>query len=483
MLARNQMDEYLQFLTQQGAQSDPASYEQGKKFAETLGGDTPQYTGAKSYAPLEQFLKQQFTNIRDPNAVPETREAFNLRASNAEDGGLKYDPNKLQTPAYLRYNPSMGFGGVSDRNNPIGIASLTPTGFAPSSTPNEYGGLEAGEGKPTGYTAALTNPFMQDGKRVEYRAKYDDKGQMVGDPFRVEVPHEDEGWGDFLLKAGLMVGGAAFGAPMLGELLGGASGVTAASLGELGINTGLTLGETLAGTGISEAALGELGINTGLTSAQAAQAASAAAALNTPWYQPFQQGLQSLKDVTDVGKYFTEAPAGVQKAITGAAQNFALSGGDPEAALRGAVTGGVGSFVDSYIPKDLQSVAKAGVQTALQGGSLEDMVKGTAFGAITDSVSKAVTGLTGYKEAGDIANAAIKQVITSGTIDPKEITVGMLAQVAGRAVGSETGNESLARATSGAVLGAVKGTDLNNLFNRFAKQVAIGAISTPTKKG
>ena len=175
---------------------------------------------------------------------------------------------------------------------------------------------------------------------------------------------------------------------------------------------------------------------------------------------------------------------------TGATSGFrnvlgqaALTGDvDIEQALKSAAIGGATNFINPYLaelPKELQSVAKAGVQTALQGGGIEDVVKSAAFGTIADNVSQAVTGATGYKGAGDIANAAIKQALTSGNIDPKSITAGMLAQVAGRAVGAETGNETLGRAATTAVMGAIKGADLDKIL----KQVAIGALTTPTKKG
>ena len=405
-------------------------------------------------------LQAEFGDIGGINARTLTAE----ERSNRMDEGTTNEYG-LSNPALMRQTE---FGK--------GLSNIRPATFSSNRDPlaTEYGIIPSEQtATPTSYRADLTAP---DKEGYYLTGDFTPQGKMIGSPKREKYEPDWFRKNQNLMLAlpGLVAGGAG----LLAGGFGGAGGVSAASLGELGINTGLTLGETLAGTGISEAALGELSFNTGLTAAESASAAEAASALSTPWYQPFQQGLESLKDFTDVGKYFTEAPAGVQKAITGGARNLLLSGGDPEAALRGAVTGGLGDFVDSYIPKDLQSVAKAGVQTALQGGNLEDMLK-NSFGALSGEVSSAITGATGSKWAGDIANAAIKQVITSGTIDPSKITAGMLAQVAGRAVSSETGNESLGRAATTAVLGAVKGTDLDKIL----KQVAIGAISTPTKKG
>jgi len=144
--------------------------------------------------------------------------------------------------------------------------------------------------------------------------------------------------------------------------------------------------------------------------------------------------------------------------------------------------GGVSDFINPYfaeLPKELQSVAKAGVQTALQGGDLESVLKGAAFGTITSNVSSAITGATGSKWAGEVATNAIKQALKCRKIDPKKLTVGTLAHLAGRAVGAETGNESLGRAATTAVLGAIKGKDLDDIL----KQVAMGALTTPAKKG
>jgi len=333
-------------------------------------------------------------------------------------------------------------------------------------------GLDGTWSTPTEFNAVLT-PF--DEKEGSWRSTYNEKGQMTGTPY-YEIPKSN--WVmDNLSTAALAALAAGVGGYGLLSGAGGAGGVTAASLGELGINTALAAG-TPGGiaSGLSAASLGELGINTALAAGSEGGIAAGTALSGVEAAPSFFESLNLGKTA------FPNAPSYVQQGVNRFGTGLITSGGDPEAAARSALMGGVSDFINPYfseLPKELQSVAKAGVQTALQGGDLESVLKSTAFGAITGNVTQAITGATGSKWAGELASNAIKQALTSGNIDPRNFTASTLAQLAGRAVGAETGNEYLGRAATTAVLGAIKGKDLEDIV----KQMAMGALNTPTKKG
>jgi len=195
----------------------------------------------------------------------------------------------------------------------------------------------------------------------------------------------------------------------------------------------------------------------------------------------FAQGIKSLKDALNVGK-MVGAPDALQPVINRALFTGATTGFDPEAMLRAGITGGISGFGDlalADLPSEVRDLVKSGVSTAVQGGNLEDVVKNAALGSIEKEVSSAITGTTGSKWAGEIATKTIKQVLTGGKLNPQNITAATLAQLAGRAVGAETGNNALGTAASQAVLGAIKGKDLETIL----KQSAMGALFTPAKKG
>lgn len=356
-----------------------------------------------------------------------------------------------------------------------GISNIRPAEFSQNIDPlaNEYGVIPSEQtATPTSYLADLTVPDKQ-GKY--FTGKFSASGEMIGAPeeqtYTPDWFRENQ---DLILAIpGLVAGGAG----LLAGGFGGAGGVTAASLGELGLNTALAAG-TPGGiaSGLSAASLGELGINTALAAGSEGGIAAGTALSGV-------EAAPSFLDSINLGKtFFPDAPGYVQQGVNRFGTGLVTSGGDPEAAARNALMGGVTDFINPYfaeLPKEFQPIARAGVQTALGGGSVEDVLKGAAFGTITSNVSSAITGATGSKWAGEVATNAIKQALTGGNIDPKNITVSTLAQLAGRAVGAETGNESLGRAATTAVLGAIKGKDLDDIL----KQVAMGALTTPAKKG
>ena len=489
------MEEYLQALNQRGGQVD---VDAAKRFSETLGGVTPQYTGAKDYASLEQFLAQQFGNIGGVTKfVPPD-----------EGGGyFRYD-----APAHLQYNPSMGFGGVSDRNNPIGITSLTPTGFAEATRVNEYGADEPTAGAPTGYSAALTTPYFRDGVRGQYEATYDASGKMVDSPKWRDVPDDESGFDRFLEKYGLLLPLAMVAPYAIPQMLSAAGigagaaagGMTAAeaavaalasapefaaagTLGSAGAGAagvgaaGLTAAEAAAAALANApefAAAGTLGSSTEAAIAALANAPEFAAAntfSNPSWYEPFAQGFQSIKDLTDVGK-FIDGPSWLQQGATSGFRNVlgqaALTGDvDLERALQAAATAGVTGFADPYIPKEFQPIAKA----ALQGGSAEDIFKGAVGNAILGPINETVAGIAG-PTAAKVATSAVRGLLSSGAVNTDKLTVNMLGDFVGSAVAKETGDAFLGKAAATAIRN--KG-DLEATI----KQLAMGALTTPTKKG
>jgi len=203
---------------------------------------------------------------------------------------------------------------------------------------------------------------------------------------------------------------------------------------------------------------------------------------STPWYEPFTQGFQSLKDFTDVGKLI-DAPSWVQQGLTGGARNALVQGlttgeVDFERALQAAATAGVTGFADPYLselPKEFQPIAKAGVQTALQGGSAEDIFKGVAGATILGPINETVAGIAG-PTAAKVATSAVRGLLSSGAIDASKLTANMLGDFVGSAVAKETGDAFLGRAAATAIRS--KG-DLEATI----KQLAMGALNTPTKKG
>jgi len=144
-----------------------------------------------------------------------------------------------------------------------------------------------------------------------------------------------EGWGKFLAQAGLFVLGGAIGLPMLGEVIGGlgaagaggfggAGGVTAASLGELGLNTALAAG-TPGGiaSGLSAASLGELGINTALAAGSEGGIAAGTALSGVEAAPSFFESLNLGKSA------FPNAPGYVQQGVNRFGTGLITSGGDP----------------------------------------------------------------------------------------------------------------------------------------------------------
>jgi len=455
------MEEYLQFLTIQGEVPGSASYEKAKKLAETLGGVTPQYTGAKDYAPLEQFLTQQFGDIGGLTKFTPSDDA---------SAGFGTLPGFYEAAPHLRYHYSMGFGGVPDRNNPIGITSLTPTGYR---DPIYLADGADSEGTPTGYSAALTFPYERDGVRGQYVAQYDDKGQMIGKPQWVDVPHEDEGWGDFLLKSALMIGGAAFGAPMLGELLGGVgAGTTAATLGELGINTALAAGTpggiaagTIAGDALTTFNLGQTllpdapgfvqqGVNRFATGLVTSGGDPKAAALNV--------ATGGLGDVGNIA--LSDIPASLRAPIINVATQVA-QGKDLETAITNAAVGGlssIGNTAFSEVPSAIRAPITNVVSQLAQGKPLEAAVKNAAAGSLSSIAGSGVKDFTDSKFVGDLASNAVRQLVSTGEVDPAKLSSTALNQLSNTIVDSIVGpparqgglNQTRSRSGSGSQFGS-----------------------------
>lgn len=329
-----------------------------------------------------------------------------------------------------------------------GISNIRPAEFSKNIDPlaNEYGIIPSEQtATPISYRADLTAP---DKEGYYYTADFNPEGAMMGGPKREKYEP------DFMRKYGKY----ALALPVLAALpyaapgLFAAEGATAAALGELGINTTLaagTPGGIAAGTSIA-----------------------------TPWYEPFAQGFQSLKDVTDVGK-FIDGPSWLQQGATSGFRNVlgqaALTGDvDLERALQAAATAGVTGFADPYLselPKEFQPIAKAGVQTALQGGSAEDVFKGAILGPINETVA-GIAGPTAAK----VATSAVRGLLSSGAIDASKLTANMLGDFVGSAVAKETGDAFLGKAAATAIRS--KGN-----LEATIKQLAMGALTTPTKKG
>jgi len=424
------MEEYLQFLTMQGEQPGSASYEEGKKLAETLGGVTPQYTGAKDYAPLEQFLAQQFGSLGEVSKfVPPD-----------EGGGyFRYD-----APAHLRYNYSMGFGGVNDRNNPIGITSLTPTGFAESTRVNEYGADEPTAGAPTGYTAALTMPYYRDGVRGQYEATYDANGKMIGSPKWRDVPDDESGFDRFLEKYGLflplaMV--APYAIPQMLSAAGVGVGTTAATLGELGIHTGLAAG----------------------TPGGIAAGTIAGDALTT-----FNLGQTLLPD----------APSAVQQGLNRFAVGTITSGGDPRAGAMNAFTGGLsdlGNVAFADVPSAIRAPIVNVASQLAQGKPLETAVKNAAAGSLSSIAGSGIKDFTDSKFVGDLASNAVRQLVSTGEVDPAKLSSTALNQLSNTIVDSIVGPPArqggLNQTRSRSALGSQFGSDL-------VKSAVTGALSS-----
>lgn len=225
----------------------------------------------------------------------------------------------------------------------------------------------------------------------------------------------------------------------------------------------------------------------GMTAAEAALAnapefAAANTFSNPSWYEPFAQGFQSIKDLTDVGK-FIDGPSWLQQGATSGFRNVlgqaALTGDvDLERALQAAATAGVTGFADPYLselPKEFQQIAKAGVQTALQGGSAEDVFKGAVGSAILGPINETVAGIAG-PTAAKVATSAVRGLLSSGAVNTDKLTVNMLGDFVGSAVAKETGDAFLGKAAATAIRS--KGN-----LEATIKQLAMGALTTPTKKG
>lgn len=418
-----------------------------------------------------------------------------IRRLQAEFGDIG-DITKFTPTAEQRSNAMMEGMGPS-YGSTKGL-TLNPEGVRQS-------GLDGTYSDPTGFRASLTpvsdDPTLGYG---HWDAWYDTTGKMTGTPQYIK-DERHPGWANkhaeelmaaaFIAAtlgagafggAGLTAAEAAAAAAEAASLSGGAAGGGAfGGAGALGGAGGLTAAEAAAAALANApefAAAGTLGSSTEAAVAALANAPEFAAAGtygNPSWYEPFTQGLQSLKDVTDVGKYF-DVPKWGQQAITGGARNFLLSGGDPEAALRGAVSGGFNSFVDPFladVPKELQQVIKTGAQTALQGGSVEGVLKGAVGNALFGPINQAVSAAVG-PTAAQAATTAVKQLLTSGSIDPTKLTASMIGDFVGSAVSKETGDATLGRLARSAISGAASGN-----IEAALKQMAIGALTTPTKKG
>jgi hypothetical protein len=374
-------------------------------------------------------------------------------------------------------------------------------------------GLDGTWSTPTEFSAVLT-PF--DEKEGSWRSTYNEKGQMTGTPY-YEVPKSNWVMDNLSTAALAALAAGVGGYGLLGELGAGAAGATGAGMtaAEAAAAALASAPEFAAAGTLGSAGAGAAGVGAaGLTAAEAAAAALAnapefaaagtlgssteaaiAALANAPefaaantfsnpsWYEPFAQGFQSIKDLTDVGSMFVDGPSWLKDVATGGFRNVlgqaALTGDvDLERALKAAATAGVTGFADPYLselPKEFQPIAKAGVQTALQGGSAEDVFKGAVGSAILGPINETVAGIAG-PTAAKVATSAVRGLLSSGAIDASKLTANMLGDFVGSAVAKETGDAFLGKAAATAIRS--KG-DLEATI----KQLAMGALTTPTKKG
>lgn len=356
--------------------------------------------------PTVEELQQQFGNIGPiTKFVP------------SDEGG-----------GYFRYESDPRFRRTTEFGP--GLSNIRATSFSQNTDPlaSEYGILPSEQtATPTEYEADLTAP---DEEGYYLTARFSPSGEMIGSPERKKYEPD---W----FRKNPNIG---FALPLL---FAGGAGLLSGSGAGLGVAA-------------TEAALGELGINTALaagTPGGIAAGTTIAQAAPSLW-ESAQLGYQSLKDALNIGQMIApDAPAAVQGGINRFATGLVTSGGNVEKAAQGALLGGLGD-IGNVALADVPAAARGpliNVVTQLaQGKDIESALQNAAAGSLSSIAGSELKDLTGSQLVGGLGSDAVRQLVTTGQIDPTKLVASSAPRLLDTVASSISGGlNQVARASQG----------------------------------
>ena len=291
----------------------------------------------------------------------------------------------------------------------------------------------------------------------------------------------------------LAIAGAAFGAPLLGDLLAPAAAATDIGALGLGAGAGLSTG-TMAGEMLGAGTLGAgLAPVLGET---AALGAGALSALTPAAASSSSLNLQSLAKQAGQGA----VKGAIQSALSDIVSGKGLNSSDLlKGAFSGGLGGGVGNVATQFganplVSTGLSGATTAGTNAALNNGNvLKSIEVGGGLGALAGGTNMLLSGkdANGNPLYSNVQKAAISngvQGAAQAALNKKDPITGALVNAAGgaagAAVGNVTGNQVVDKALAGVASVGTK-IALSNVLGNQTAGLGLNQVSSliPTTQG